>query len=297
MEAKRVTWRDIALTAFAPIAWATTYAITQLWLPPGRPLFSAMIRCLPVGLLLLVWVRRLPTGDWWWKAALLGVLNFGGFFALLFVGAYRLPGGLASTLQATGPLAIMLLAWLLLRESPRRAAIVGGLLGLVGVAVLVLRAGFVVDAVGVAAAIASVLVTSTGFVLVKRWTPPVDLLTLTAWQLVAGGLFLLPLALAIEGPPPVLTPAATASYVWLALVATLLAYLCWFRGLRLLPAAAVGTLGLLNPLIATLLGVVLVGEGFGPFQALGTALVLAGVLLGQPAVMDAARAAWRRRAR
>ena len=295
MEGKQVTWRDIALTAFAPIAWATTYAITQLWLPPGRPLFSAMVRCLPVGLLLLLWVRKLPSGDWWWKAALLGVLNFGGFFALLFVGAYRLPGGLAATLQATGPLAIMLLAWVLLREAPRRAAILGGLLGLVGVAVLVLRAGFVVDAVGVVAAIASVVVTSTGFVLVKRWTPPVDLLTLTAWQLVAGGLFLLPVALIVEGPPPALTPAAVGSYLWLGLVATLLAYLCWFRGLRLLPAAAVGTLGLLNPLTATLLGVVLVGESFGPVQALGTALVLAGVLLGQPAVMDAARAAWRRR--
>ena len=217
--------RDVALTALAPIAWATTYAITQLWLPPGRPLFSAMVRCLPVGLLLLAWRRRLPTGDWRWKAAVLGILNFGGFFALLFVGAYRLPGGLASTLQASGPLVIMLLAWLL----------------------------------------------------------------------VAGGLFLLPLALLVEGPPPILTPAAIASYTWLALVATLAAYLCWFRGLRLLPAAAVGTLSLLNPLTATLLGVLLVGEVFGPFQGLGTVLVLVGVLLGQPAITDAVRAAWSKR--
>lgn len=285
----------MAVTVVAPLAWATTYVITQMWLPPGRPLFSALVRCLPVGLIMLAWVRTLPRGDWWWKAALLGVLNFGGFFALLFIGAYRLPGGLASTLQATGPLAMMLLAWLLLREAPRRAAIVGGVLGLVGVAVLVLRAGFVVDAVGVAAALASVLLTSVGFVLVKRWTPAVDLLTLTAWQLVAGGLFLLPIAWLVEGPPPVLTGAAIASYVWLAVAGTLVAYLCWFRGLRRLPAAAVGTLGLLNPLTATLLGVVLVGEAFGPFQALGTALVLAGVMLGQSSVLDALRAAWRRR--
>ena len=295
VETRGVSGRDVALTAPAPIAWATTYAITQLWLPPGRPLFSAMVRCLPVGLLLLSWRRRLPTCDWWWKAAVLGILNFGGFFALLFVGAYRLPGGLASTLQATGPLVIMLLAWLLLRERARVAAIAGGALGLVGVAVLVLRAGFVVDAIGVLAALSSVLVTSTGFVLVKRWTPPVDLLTLTAWQLVAGGLFLLPLALLVEGPPPILTPAAIASYTWLALVATLAAYLCWFRGLRLLPAAAVGTLSLLNPLTATLLGVLLVGEVFGPFQGLGTVLVLVGVLLGQPAITDAVRAAWSKR--
>lgn len=287
MEENRSGLRDAALTLVAPVAWATTYVVTQAWLPPGRPFFSGAIRALPIGLVMLAWRRTLPTGSWWWKAALLGVLNIGAFFGLLFVGAYRLPGGLASTLQATSPLAVIGLAALLLGERPRRAAIAGSVLGVVGVAVLVLRAGFVVDFVGVAAALGSVALSGVGFVLVKRWTPPVDMLTLTAWQLVAGGLFLLPLAWIIEGPPPVLTPAAWASYAWLGIVGTGLAYLLWFRGLRRLTAASVATLGLANPLVATVIGIVVMHEVFGPAQVIGVLLVLCGVLLGQPAVVDA----------
>lgn len=280
--------RDVALTLFAPIVWGTTYLVTQLWLPPQRPLFTAAIRALPIGVVMLLWRRTLPTGSWWWKAALLGVCNFGLFFALLFVGAYRLPGGLASTLQATGPLLIMAIAWLVLRERPSGAAILGGILGVIGVGILVLRAGFVVDGIGVAAALGSVAVSSLGFVLIKKWTPPVDMLTFTTWQLVAGGLFLTVLAALFEGPPPEITAAGWLGYAWIGIAGTGVAYLVWFRGLRRLSAASVGTLGLVNPLVATLLGITVAGEAFGPAQAIGVGAVLVGVLLGQPAVVDAA---------
>jgi len=47
--------------------------------------------------LLLTLTRRLPRGSWWWRAAVLGLLNFGAFFPLLFFAAYRLPGGVAAT--------------------------------------------------------------------------------------------------------------------------------------------------------------------------------------------------------
>ena len=63
---------DIALTAVPPVIWGSTYAVTQLWLPPDRPFFAAAARVLPAGLLLLMWVRRVPKGRWWGRAALLG---------------------------------------------------------------------------------------------------------------------------------------------------------------------------------------------------------------------------------
>ena len=279
--------QDVALTLIAPLAWGTTYLVTQQWLPPNRPLFTAAMRALPLGLVLLAWRRTLPSGSWWWKAAVLGIGNFGLFFALLFVGAYRLPGGLASTLQATGPLIIMALAWAMLRERPTGAAILGGILGVIGVSVLVLRAGFVVDGIGVLAALGSVAVSSLSFIYIKKWSPPVDMLTFTTWQLVAGGLFLAVLAALVEGPPPAITPAGWLGYAWIGIVGTGVAYVVWFRGLRRLSAASVGTLGLVNPLVATVLGITVAGEVFGPTQALGVGAVLLGVLLGQPAVVDA----------
>ncbi|MGB6054958.1 MAG: hypothetical protein WBG17_06935 [Burkholderiaceae bacterium] len=64
------------------------------------PLTVAMWRALPARLLLLAFVRRLPHGVWWGRALLPGALNISLFPTLLFISAYRLPGGVATTLGA-----------------------------------------------------------------------------------------------------------------------------------------------------------------------------------------------------
>jgi probable blue pigment (indigoidine) exporter len=274
-------WGTLGLAAIAPVAWGSGYYVTETFLPPDRPLFGAMVRALPFGLLLLAFRPQLPSGVWWWRSLLLGTLNIGAFFALIFVAAYRLPGGMAATLTATAPLMIMLVAWPVVGERPRAASLLGAGVGAVGVALLVLRAGFAVDPIGVAASFGAVAMSSLGFVLVKRWRPPVDLLTFTAWQLVAGGLVLLPVALLVEGAPPAIDLGAAVGYAWIEVVGTGLAYVCWFTGLRAMPAGAVSLIGLVNPVVGTTLGVVFAAEAFGWAQALGMALVLGGVLLGQ----------------
>lgn len=88
-------------TALDPAVWGTTYFVTTAFLPADHPLFAALMRALPAGLLGLLIARRLPHGDWWWKTLVLGTLNIGIFFPLLFVAAERLPGGVAATLGAT----------------------------------------------------------------------------------------------------------------------------------------------------------------------------------------------------
>ncbi|KRF34884.1 EamA family transporter [Nocardioides sp. Soil805] len=271
----------ILLTAVAPAAWGTTYIVTEKFLPPDRPLFAALVRALPVGLVLLAWCRRLPRGDWWWKATVMGLCNIGAFFPLIFLAAYHLPGGLAATIQAISPLAVMALAWPLIGERPAAARVGAAVIGLVGVTLLVLRSPDGVTTLGLAGAFGSVLVSALGFVLVKRWTPPVDMLTLVSWQLVVGGIALLPLALLVEGAPPAIDLEAALGYGWIAVVGTGLAYVCWFTGLRAMPAGAVSLIGLVNPVVGTALGVAFAAEAFGWVQALGMALVLGGVLLGQ----------------
>ncbi|MBA2954710.1 EamA family transporter [Nocardioides sp. MAH-18] len=282
-------WRTLGLTAVAPIAWGSGYYVTEAYLPPDRPLFGAMVRALPFGLLLLALRPGLPRGVWWWRALLLGTLNIGAFFALIFVAAYRLPGGMAATLTATAPIMVMLVAWLVIGERPRAASLAGAAVGATGVALLVLRSGVVVDPLGVAASFGAVAMSSLGFVLVKRWQPPVDLLTFTAWQLVAGGLVLLPIALVVEGAPPPIDLPAVGGFLYLGVAGTLVAYVVWFRGLRRLPAAAVSLVGLLNPVAGTVVGVALAGEAFGAAQAAGLLLVLTGILAGQPAILDRLR--------
>ena len=282
-----INWRIPLITALAPLAWGTTYVVTQELLPPDRPLFAALVRALPAGLLLLALRHRLPSGSWWWRSVVLGVANIGLFFPLIFLAAYHLPGGLAATIQAVSPLAVMAVAWAALRETPGVLRVGGGLVGVVGVALLVLRSPDRVDTVGLLASAASVAISAVGFVLLKRWRPQeagIDLLTLVSWQLVVGGLVLLPLALLVEGAPPAIDTPAVLGFLWLGLVGTALAYVCWFHGMTRMPAGAASLVGLLNPVVGTLLGVVVVGEVFGPLQALGLALVLAGVLSGQLSV-------------
>jgi probable blue pigment (indigoidine) exporter len=242
------------------------------------------MRALPIGLILIAWRRRLPHGIWWWRSLLLGVLNFGAFFALMFVAAYRLPGGMAATLTATAPIMLMLLAWAIVGERPKARSLVAAMVGAAGVALLVLRAGFTVDMVGVLASLCAISLSALGYTLVKKWAPPVDLLTFTAWQLVAGGLLLAPAALIVEGGPPSVDPAAVSAFVYLGLIATGLAFTMWFRGLRRMPAAATALIGLLNPVVGTLLGVLFANERFGAAQLAGMTLVLGGVVAGQPAI-------------
>lgn len=284
-----ISWRTAVITSVAPLAWGSTYVVTEQLLPPDRPLFAAAVRALPAGLLLLAYRRRLPQSDWWWRSAVLGILNIGLFFPLVFLAAYELPGGLAATLQATMPLAVMAVAWTLLRERPGTARVTAALVGIVGVALLVLRSPGQVSELGLLAAFGSVAVTALGFVLLKRWEPPVDMVTLVSWQLVAGGLVLAPVALLVEGAPPAIDLPAAAGFLWLGAVGTILAYTCWFHGLTRMPAGAVSLIGLLNPVVGTLLGVAVAGELFGWTQTLGLALVLGGVLAGQPALTAAVR--------
>ncbi|KQV69603.1 ABC transporter permease [Nocardioides sp. Root122] len=284
------SWGAAITTAVAPVAWGTTYVVTAHLLPDGRPLFAAVTRALPAGLILLAVSRQLPHGRWWWRALVLGLLNFAAFFPLLFLSAYRLPGGVASTVQAASPLVVMALAWLVLREIPGRLRVLGGIVGLVGVGLLVLRSTSSIDTLGLLAAGGSVLSSALGFVLVRRWPAPVDTLTLVSWQLVVGGVALVPLTLVVEGPPPALDLSAVGGLLWLAGVGTVLAYACWFRGLARLTAGTVSLIGLLNPVVATSLGIVVSGEPFGAVTIVGMSLIAAGVLLGQPALVNRRRA-------
>ena len=293
MEGNKASWSTVALTALPAAIWGSTYAVTQEWLPPGRPLFAATVRALPVGLLMLLWLRRLPRGDWWWRALVLGSLNIGVFYALLFVAAYRLPSGLGATLVATAPVVTMVVARILLGDRPTRIAVGAGLVGLVGVALLVLQGGLdrPVDAVGLLAGVLAVVSASTGFVLTRRWAPRDDVVTVTAWQLVAGGLVLLPLAAVAEGAPPALDLPAVGALAYLGLLGSGLAYVLWFRGLSLLGPTNASIIGLANPVVGVLLGVVLLGEQFGVGHLTGMVLVVGSVLAAQQPVRDATRRA------
>ena len=130
-----------ARTALTPIVWGTTYAVTTTWLPAGHPVTAGLLRALPAGLILLLITRTLPTGSWWWRSAVLGILNIGLFFTLLFMAAQQLPGGVAAILTSTSPLVAMAISLFLLGIKPTRGHIVAAILALLGVSAITLTPG------------------------------------------------------------------------------------------------------------------------------------------------------------
>jgi probable blue pigment (indigoidine) exporter len=272
----------IALTAVAPALWGTTYFVTTEFLPPDRPVFAAVVRALPVGLLLVLLTRQLPRGIWWWRSFVLGALNIGAFNALLFVAAYRLPGGVAATVGAVQPFLVALLAAGLLKHRLTVRTVIAALAGVVGVSLLVLRANAQLDTVGIVAALGGAVVMATGIVLSKRWTSPAPLLATTGWQLAAGGLLLTPVMFIVEGPPPGnLTGANIAGLAYLSLIGAGLAYTLWFRGIRELTPTNVTFLSLLSPVVATAVGWLALGQQLTALQLLGALIVLAALISAQ----------------
>jgi len=272
---------DLALTAIAPAIWGSTYIVTTQCLANFSPMTVAMLRALPAGLLLLLIVRTLPTGIWWGRTFALGALNFSIFWSLLFVSAYRLPGGVAATIGAMQPLIVILLAHVWLGNKIRPLSILAAMIGLGGVAVLVLTPAAILDPIGIAAAFAGAVSMACGTVLTRKWQPPVSSLTFTAWQLTAGGLLLVPLALLLEPTIPVPTPANLIGLAWLGLIGAALTYILWFHGVAELDAAAVSLLGFLSPVTAVLLGWSVLDQALTPLQIIGVFLVIASIRLGQ----------------
>ena len=133
-----------------------TYIVTTELLPPDRPFTAALLRTLPAGLLLVLWCRRWPAwgdGVGWRRLLVLAALNIGVFQALLFVAAYRLPGGVAavvayalwfrgiarlpsvavSSLGLLSPVTAVLLGWALLGQTMTGVSLVGMLASILAV--------------------------------------------------------------------------------------------------------------------------------------------------------------------
>ena len=269
-------------SALTPLVFGTTYLLTTNFLPPGRPLLAALMRSLPTGLVLVVG-SRLPDRRWLGRFLLLSVLWASAAFPLLFFAAYHLPGGVAAVINSLGPICVVVLAVPVLGSAVRARQVVAGALGVLGVALLVLRSDARLDVLGILAMVVVVVMMALGTVLMKRWGNPPGMgpVRVTGWTFLFAGLTLLPFTLAFEGLPHSVTPTQVGGLVYLVAVSGIFAYALWFWGIGQLNAASVTFLGLLNPIMAALLGWLVLDQRLNLLQALGAALVLVSVVLGQ----------------
>jgi probable blue pigment (indigoidine) exporter len=272
-----------AAAAVAPIVWGTTYVVTTQLLPAAHPMTASVLRALPAGLLLLAMRPGLPPRGWRFRTAVLGMLNIGCFFPLLFIAAYRLPGGLASVVGALQPLIIIGLTLVLRWGRPSLAHLLWGIVALIGVSLVSVTGGESFDLVGFGASVLGTVSMASGILLTRRWgTPPnTHPLNSTAWQLIVGGAAIIPLIPVFDRGPWDPTAGGLAGYAWLTFIGGALAYSLWFRGARALAPTGIALLGVLSPVTAAVLGWVVLGQALTLVQIIGFVVALGGSLGGQ----------------
>ncbi|MBY8044851.1 EamA family transporter [Vibrio fluvialis] len=276
--------KTIALTAIAPIVWGSTYIVTTEALPPESPLIASTIRSLPAGVLLVLISRAWPTGLWWLRMAVLGFLNIGLFFYCLFFAATYLPGGMASMVMSIQPVIVMIMSWYLLSANFSSQQLIASGLGILGVGLLVLNSSAELNIEGMLTAILGTLSMALGVVLTKKWGRPtgMTILGFTGWQLLFGGIILLPVSLWLEGIPTQLTSINYLGYGYLSLIGAIWGYFLWFRGIEKLPPVTVSFLGFLSSVSACFLGYLVLNQTLTWPQLLGALAILFSIVLATP---------------
>ena len=275
----------ILLTAIAPTLWGTTYIVTTELLPADRPFIAAFLRLLPAGIILVLISRHLPKRNEWLRIIILAILNFAIFHVLLFVAAYRLPGGLAAVVGAIQPLMMMFLIWFVDNRKPAQLALGASIFGIFGMAALLLSPNSTWDLIGIIAASVGAMLMTCGVFLARRWRTDMPLLAFTGWQLLIAGVMLAPLAWLIDPPLSTLTTKNILGYGYLSLFGTTFAYVLWFNGIAKLSPVAVSSLGLLSPIAAVIIGWLVLGQSITGIALLGLVTVLASVLTVQWALV------------
>ena len=199
-------------------------------------------------------------------------------FQVTFLTAVQLTGVAVGTLVAIG--SAPLVTGLITRQvSPRWLA--ATCLGLVGLTLLVTGSAADLSVSGVVLALGAGLGYAVYTTASSRLAADAPAASVTAAGFVVAAVVLLP-ALILTDSSWAVSGDGIALVAYLSLVATTLAYLLFVTGLRSVPAPTAQTLGLTEPVVATLLGVLVLGERLGPMGLLGAATVLAGlVVLGR----------------
>lgn len=281
------------LAAFAAIylVWGSTYAAIRLAVATMPPLLMVSSRFLIAGVLLYA-VTRLrgapaPTPHQWRGAAAVGTLMLVTGSSVLCWAEQYVPSGLAAAMLATVPMWTVVLDWRLFGgPRPKRLALVGIALGVLGVARIAAGGGTSLGELGLLgplAILAAASSWSTGSLLSRRVAQPRSTFQAVAMQMLWAGIVLGTLAL-VRGEGAVflaVRPSTISLLAWgyLTVVGTLITLVAYVWLLRSVRPALVSTYAFVNPVIALLIGWLALGEILTGGMVLGAAMVVVAVIL------------------
>ena len=273
--------RDLLLVLCICLAWAGNFLTSKLALGEFPPLLFTALRLVLLAMLLAPFVKRPAPGQWPRLAAVAicnGVLHFGLSFWSL-----RLSPNLASPailMQSYVPMA-SLLAWWMLGERFGWRTGAAILLSFAGVLVLGLDADVLAHPEAALLMLVSALFLALGTVLMRPLRG-LDVFSQQGWTAIIGVGPLLAWSLLVEPPP--LQAMRDASWVgwfgvaYAALVASMVGHGLFYVLMQRHPVARVTPYLLFAPLLAAVLGIVVMHDRLGPRLWIGGAMVLGGVL-------------------
>jgi drug/metabolite transporter (DMT)-like permease len=270
------------------VIWGSTYLAIRFAIETLPPLFMAALRFLLAGSLLYAWARSRgaprPTPSQWKAAAVVGALMFVGGNGAVVVAEQWVPSGLVALLVAAVPLWMVILDWLFgSRNRPTGRVVLGLLGGLAGVAVLAgspgVGAGGAHELLGAGLVIAGSAAWAGGSIYARHADAPPRPRLWVAMQMLAGGAFLLPLALAAGEWNRLdvgsISMKSVLALLYLVVFGALLAYSAYIWLLRATTPAQVGTYAYVNPVVALVLGWALAGEPL-TLRSLAAAAIIVG---------------------
>jgi drug/metabolite transporter (DMT)-like permease len=260
------------------IIWGSTYlaiAVTVETLPPLLAVATRFILAGSIMAGIVLWrggslrIGRRELAS----CVLIGCL-LPGANAVLFYAERDVPTGLSSLIIASVPLWVVLLR-IASGERLRGAALAGVGVGFIGVAVL-LRPSGATTTVGVLLVLVSALMWSVGSFAGARMTMPDDPFTATTYEMLAGGIVMLPFGIAVAGPFDPST-ASVLAWVYLVTIGSVVGYTAYTWLLHHAPLGTVSTYAYVNPVVAIILGVLFRNESLTKQILVGAAIVVASV--------------------
>jgi len=273
------------------VVWGTTYLGIAIAIQTLPPFVSGCVRFLTAAALVFAWLalrdRAQLKGLPWRHALLSGVLLAGAGNGLVVWAQQELPSGTAALIVAAIPVVVLLLNWAFFeRSKPTPRALIGTGLALAGVTTIVAtRHGISGEAppIYVIAILLAAVAWSVGTLQQRRATRPAQLLGIASVQMLAGGLFQGSMALATgewaRFDPSAVSTSSALAVLYLAVFGSIVALTCYVWLLTQEPAPKVATYALVNPVIAVLLGAIVLGERITVATVAGAVLVIAGVAL------------------
>ncbi len=268
--------------------WGSTWLFIKLGLEDLPPFTFAAIRFIIAVAIVFSIIRirglALPRARAdWILLAVTGILSFGFNYGLVFWGEQYITSGLAALLQATTPAFGLVFAHFNLPGERLSWTRIGGVvLGVCGVAVVFSNqlavAGRQALAGCVALLLSSIFVAYSN-VLVKKHGKNLNPAIMTAGQMLFGLLLLLVASITLEGNPLRYhwTPRAVIALLYLAIVGSVIAFLLYYWLILNMDVTKSMLIALVTPVVAVILGMIVLNEEFGWRTLAGGAMIILGI--------------------